>query len=112
MLPASYLIQKQKKAQEGQIALIIAISLVILISGFIYFVQINSLVSQGYLVRQYQNELNQLKEECKKMQIDNISLQSDVNFEGVVKNLNLVPIKDAAYLKTEQEEIVVSQAKY
>lgn len=112
MLPVSYLIQKQKKAQQGQIALIIAISLVILISGFIYFVQVNSLVSQGYLVRQYQNELSRLKKECKKMQIDNISLQSDVNFEGMVKELNLVPIKDAAYLKTGQEELVVSQAKY
>lgn len=105
----SYLIKKQEKAQMGKIVLSLIVFLVILILGFIYFLQTNSLVSQGYLIRKYQQEIKALKEERQKLQIESIQSQSLMKIQEVAQNLNLIPVKEASYLRLMEEKVVVNQ---
>lgn len=105
----SYLTKKQEKAQTGKIVLSLIIFLFISILGFIYFLQTNSLVSQGYLIRKYQQEINALKEEHQKLQIESIQSQSLMKIQEVVQNLNLIPVKEVSYLKSVEGKVVVSQ---
>lgn len=105
----SYLIKKRKKAQTGKIVLILIIFLFILILGFIYFLQTNSLVSQGYLTRKYQQELKDLKEEHNKLQIEVSQSQSLMKLQEAIQNFNLVPADRVSYLKAGEGEAVFSQ---
>lgn len=105
----SYLIKKRKKAQTGKIVLTLIIFLFILILGFVYFLQTNSLVSQGYSIREYQQELKDLKEEHNKLQIEVSQSQSLMKVQEAIQNFNLVPAERVSYLKIREGEAVFSQ---
>lgn len=109
MLPLFYLEQKQKKSQNGKITLNVLIFSIILVMGFVYLWQMNSLVSHDYKMRAFQKELKTLSEENKKLQATIAQLQSLPKLQEATQNLNLLSVENISYLESPKEKVAIKQ---
>lgn len=71
----------------------------IVVFGFAYIFQVNSLGTQGYEIRQLEQRVSALEVEHKSLQIQSSSLSSITRIQQVAESLNMVPATDAVYIK-------------
>jgi cell division protein FtsL len=67
--------------------------------GFAYLFQVNSLGTQGYEIRQKEQQVKNLQVENKSLQIQSSSLSSITRIQQVAESMNMVPANDAVYIK-------------
>ncbi len=99
---------KSKKFQRfsrnrGLAILNILIISTVLIFGFLYLIQTNSLVSCSYEIRQQKEHLKKLQAENQNMEMEIAKSQSPINLEEIVKSLGMIESGQVIYLKTERE---------
>ena len=74
------------------------IVLIIFLIGLSVF-QVNSLTSEGYLVKNYEKQLNTLTAENKNLEIQFGKINSLGNIDGLVQNLNFEKVDKIYYIR-------------
>ena len=67
-------------------------------SGF-YLYQVNDIATKNYEIRDIENTIHDLNKESKKMEIQEVGLQSMDNIEKASQSLNLVSSTDISYVQ-------------
>ena len=75
--------------------------IVITLIGLVYLLEINSLGTKGYQIRQLEVKLKQLEIEQKNLQVQASSLQSINRIEQEAVKLNFVPAGNVTYIKDQ-----------
>jgi len=78
--------------------LILNIILIVLLIGFCIF-QVNSLITKGYLVQNYEKQLNDLTVENEGLEIKFGKINSLENIDTLVKNLNFEKVDKIYYIR-------------
>ena len=76
---------------------IIVLGLVVFI-GISYLIQINTLATKGYQIRELETKVTQLEKESKTMELQVLELQSMDNVKNKVSQLNMVDVGKVEYL--------------
>ncbi|MBI2356409.1 MAG: hypothetical protein HYV13_04365 [Candidatus Doudnabacteria bacterium] len=71
----------------------------VLIFGVAYFIEINSLSTKGYKIKQLEQKIKTLEMENKHLEVQASNLQSISRVQEQAIELNFVPIGNATYLK-------------
>ena len=99
------------KYNQGTILSSILIIVSMLFLGFFYILQANSVVSQGYAIRELNNSINELQVENQKLQIKTARLQFPSNLEEIAQRLNMVEVDNMVYLKDSAGVALTPQVK-
>jgi cell division protein FtsL len=90
------------KTKSGLFSVLL-VNLVILGSivtfGFLYLFQINSLGTQGYAIRQMEQQVKVLQAENKQLQIQSSALSSITKIQRDAEALKMVPATNVTYIK-------------
>lgn len=70
----------------------------IFLFGVLYVLQVNSLSTRGYEVKNLEQRMAELKEQNKRLEIEAASLRSIQNIEDDLQALNLVPSTHIEYI--------------
>ncbi|HPN96570.1 MAG TPA: hypothetical protein PLK35_02275 [Candidatus Moranbacteria bacterium] len=73
----------------------------VIASGAFYLYQVNDLATQGYEMREIENQIQGLEKESKKMRIREVELRSMYNIEKATENLDLVNAVNVSYVEME-----------
>jgi len=84
-------------AQPRKLNIVLLASLVLL--GFGYLFQINSLGTTGYEIKKVEKQIQALQQEQKSLQLDASDLQSIERVQAEATKLNFVPSENVTYLK-------------
>ncbi len=84
---------------KGKITLSLAIVLVLVVLSVFYLVQINKLVAKNFELQAFQKSLAQNQEKNQTLLVSLMQRRSLDNLQQAAKNLNLVVIEKAKYLK-------------
>jgi len=76
---------------------IVIIGLVIF-SSAAYLIQVNSLATKGYQIRELEIKISQLEKEGSALELEALNLQSIDNIKSKVSHLNMVDIDKVEYL--------------
>ena len=63
-----------------------------------YIIQVNNLATSGFEVRKLEDQITQLKEENKKLELTAIELQSIANVRPKIEKLNFVEVANIKYI--------------
>lgn len=96
---------KNKKGSAANIngpkkisALNALLTIIIIVVGLTYLIQINSLATKGYEIKELENEIYTLELETSDLQSLTLELQSMNNIQTKVTQLNMVAVGQAEYL--------------
>jgi len=84
--------------------LILNIILIVLLIGFCIF-QVNSLITKGYLVQNYEKQLNDLTVENEGLEIKFGKINSLENIDTLVKNLNFEKVDKIYYIRILEGQV-------
>jgi len=84
--------------------LILNIILIVLLIGFCIF-QVNSLITNGYLVQNYEKQLNDLTVENEGLEIKFGKINSLENIDALVKNLNFEKVDKIYYIRILEGQV-------
>ena len=84
---------------RGVAILSILIIFSMLFLGVLYLIQINSLVSYSYQIRQQKEQLRNLEAENQTLEMEIVRLQSPANLEGLVQSLGMIDVGQVIYLE-------------
>lgn len=84
--------------------LILNIILIVFLIGLCIF-QVNSLISKGYLVQNYEKQLNNLTVENKNLEIKFGKINSLENLDALVKNLNFEKVDKIYYIRILEGQV-------
>ncbi|MBN1779261.1 MAG: hypothetical protein JW816_03520 [Candidatus Buchananbacteria bacterium] len=74
---------------------------VLIVCGVIgYVAQVNGLATKGYLIKDLQSQVNQLRDQNGQLQAQASDLQSLDSVKNKVSELNMVPVGQANYLSS------------
>jgi cell division protein FtsL len=94
------LFKKKTKSDPTQIlqfnVLILAL---IMVFGFLYLFQINSLGTKGYEIRQLEQKIKILQVDNKALQLQSSNLSSITKIQKDAETLNMVPATEVTYIK-------------
>lgn len=76
---------------------LLIVTLIFIISFYLWMQ--SELVSEGFKLREYREQINQLKEDSQKLNIEEIKLQAFKDFDKIKQDLNLVNVDKVSYLK-------------
>lgn len=85
--------------KRGRIVLSVAIIFVLLGLSVFYLLQINKLVAKNFELRTFQKTLKQSQDKTQTLQVSLMQMRSFDKLQQAAKNLNLVTIEKANYLK-------------
>jgi cell division protein FtsL len=71
----------------------------IVVLGFVYLFQINSLGTRGYEIRQLEQKIKIMQTENKALQIQSSSLSSITYIQKKAESFNMIPATNATYMK-------------
>jgi len=94
------------RRDEGVVVLNILVVICVLLLGFFYLFQTNSLVGRSYEIREKKERLKGLQSEIKELETEIAQWQSPLRLEEMVKGLGMVEVKEATYLPKEKEMAV------
>lgn len=77
----------------------IFIFFLLIIFGLAYFWQINSLSTQGFQIKELENNIQLLKEENQKLELEAARQQSMLNIDEQIQGLGLVAVNQVEYLR-------------
>ncbi len=77
----------------------LALLALIVIAGFMYLFQINTLGTRGYEIRQLEQKLKVLQAENKALEIQRSSLTSITKIQQDAEGMGMVPATDVIYIK-------------
>lgn len=81
-------------------SLVVIVALLILTSGFIYILEVNSAATKGYKIKDLEKKIEDIKKENKEMQLSIIELQSIQRINQRVADLSLVAVERVEYAGT------------
>ena len=84
---------------QGRIVLSILIIFSIILMSFFYIIQSNGVVSQGYGLREIEKQIEKLRIDNQKLQIETARLQFPANLAEIAQKLNMVEAENTVYLK-------------
>ncbi len=84
--------------------LILNIILIVLLIGFCIF-HVNSLIAKGYLVQNYEKQLNDLTVENEGLEIKFGKINSLENIDTLVKNLNFEKVDKIYYIRILEGQV-------
>lgn len=90
---------RKPKSEHRTLRLNLVLLVLIVLIGVGYLLQINSLGTRGYQIRQLEVKLKQLEAEHKNLEVQASSLQSINRIEQEAKKLNFVPTGNVTYIK-------------
>lgn len=85
--------------KKGKIAISLAIIFVLLALSVFYLIQINQLVAKNFELHNFQKAFNQSQDNAQGLFISLMQMRSLSKLEQAAKDLNLVIIEKANYLK-------------
>jgi len=96
--------KKLKKVDHARGIAILSILIVfsMLFLGVLYIIQINSLVSHSYQIRQQKEHLKNLQAENQTLEMEIVQLQSPANLEGLVQSLGMIDVGQVTYLEDDR----------
>lgn len=71
-----------------------------------YIFQINSVVSEGYQIKNYEKKLNELSRENETLEINSIQINSLRNIEEKIKELGFEKVGPVHYIRVLESQIV------
>lgn len=92
---ASLVVSFLRENNKTILALIAAFAVSMMI---FYVIQVNNLATSGFEVRKLENQITQLKEENKKLELTVIELQSISNVRTKIEKLNFVEVDNMKYI--------------
>ena len=87
----------------------IIISCLILVFGVGYLVQTNSLATTGYEVNELESQLQVLKEQNKKLQLQVTDLRSTKSIQERLKHMEMVKVSHVEYITGTSTEVAVAR---
>ena len=81
--------------------LVIVVTLLIVTTGFLYLIEVNSAATKGYEIKDLEKEMDQLKEKNEKLRLSVIELQSIQKVNERVADLSMVAIKNVEYASAD-----------
>jgi hypothetical protein len=72
------------------------------VAGSVYLYQVNSIVTKGYEIREYETKIQELKKESQQLKIKEVELKSMYNIEKSMDGLNLVPSESVSYVEENE----------
>ena len=93
-----------KKRYSLKTFLILNIILIIFLIGFCIF-QVNSLITEGYLVKNYEKQLNVLTVENKNLEIQFGKINSLENLNALVQSLNFEKVDKIYYIRVLEGQV-------
>lgn len=83
------------------------LSFVLITSLLVFYIfQINQIAKGTYLVKIYEEKINELLEENKTLEINSSQVNSLENLESLVKNLNFEKINKIYYIRILESQVV------
>lgn len=73
----------------------------------IYLGIINTSAVKGYEIKKVEQEIEELKKENKKLQIQEAELNSFYNIKDNIGNLNMVEVKDVVYIDDNEGTVAI-----
>jgi len=67
-------------------------------SIFLYLLQINSLATKGFKIQELERQLNELKDNNKKLSLEAVHLSSMAELNEKVHNLDMVSVDEFSYI--------------
>lgn len=88
------------KAQPalGRVTLSFFLVALVCALGVFYIFEVNNLATKGYEIDKLEKQLNDLKKENDRLQIEAAELKSMYNIEEKTKELNMIVPKDVSYM--------------
>ena len=74
------------------------LAMVLTASALFYFVQVNSISTKGYEIKELEKHVQALKESNKRLEIESSALKSIESIQNEAQSLNLVPSGAVKYL--------------
>lgn len=71
----------------------------IIFFGFLYLFEVNALGTKGYQIRSMEQQIRQVQEDQKNLQLKVSDLQSITRIQQQAQSLNFVPTSNITYLK-------------
>jgi len=96
-------------SQKGRIALSLSIIFVLVILIVLYLIQMNTLVAKNFELHSFQKTLTQGQEKDQSLLVSLMQMRSLNNLQQAAKNLNLVIIEKANYLKVGLDSFAFSE---
>jgi len=90
---------RSSSPKNGKIALSLAIIFVLIGLSVFYLIQVNKLVAKNFELHNFQKALKQGQDKTQALLVSLMEMRSLNNLEQAAKNLNLVIIEKANYLK-------------
>jgi cell division protein FtsB len=100
--------QTNFQKDQGKVALNILIGVAIFALGLIYLYQMNSIVSQGYALRNSQKEFNDLVSQQKAIEAEIAQMQSLPKIQEAVQNLGMAQADNISYLGVSDSKVVMN----
>lgn len=95
--------------QSGKIVVNLVIAAVFVLLCAFYLFQTNTLVAKNFQLRAYQKSLQESQKKNQQAEIALLQIRSLDNLQAAAKNLNLVTIDKAQYLKIAPGYFALSQ---
>ncbi len=92
---------KSQKTKSSKINYGFWIVVLLIVFGIAYLMQVNSTSTKGYEIKKLETKLTGLREQQKRLELEEASLKSIKAIETQVKSLNLVPSENVNYPKTK-----------
>jgi len=86
------------RPKVGRVTLSFFLVILVCATGVFYIFEVNNLATKGYEIDKYEKQLNDLKKENERLQIQAAELKSMYNIEEKTKNLNMIVPKDVSYM--------------
>jgi len=93
--------ESAKNDQSGFTAACFLLCTVIIMAGAFYLYQVNDLATKGYEIRDVQNQIADLSQKNKDMQIKEVELESMYNIEKATNNLDLINAQNVSYMEMD-----------
>lgn len=91
--------KKISKQQSGDFKTgLLFLAVCLFIAGSAYLYQVNSVITQGYEIREKETRIQELKKESQQLEIKAVELKSMYNIERSMKNLNLITSSGISYV--------------
>lgn len=95
------------KLTKGLARVKILIFILLIISGIAYFWQINSLSTRGFKIKELEKDIQQLKLDNQKLELEATNEQSMFNLDEQIKRLNMVELTQVEYLRPTGPAVAV-----
>ena len=81
----------------------------IFVTGVFYLIQVNSLATKGYQIKDLDNKVAELKDMNKKLEVEVTELRSTARINHEIEKLNMVAVSRFEYLKANGTSVAINR---